>query len=475
VLVEFPFSSDRKRMTVVHETPAGRLAHVKGAAEVILARCSRVLDGERERELTAADRDAALAAHERLAGLGLRTLALARRTLAPDVPLEAGAVEGDLTLLGLVGILDPPRREVREAVGMARSAGIKVVMITGDAPRTALAIAQRIGLDAERAVTGPELEAMDEAALGETLRGRVLFARTTPEHKLRIVTCLQAQGHVAGMTGDGVNDAPALKKADIGIAMGVRGTDVAKGASDMVLTDDNFASIIGAVEEGRRQYDNIQKFVRYLLSSNTGEVFAVFVNVLLGGPLILLPVQILWMNMVTDGMTAVALGLEPAERGVMERPPVPSRAPILDRRGILVVLLLCGYIGAGPLGLFQHYLALDSPEQAATAQTMAFTGIVLLEKMNVFNFRTLRAPISKIGFFSNWWVLGAVIATVGLQAAAVYTPFLQAALHTVPLGWRDWALMLALAAPIFLVSELVKWLAWRRRSGSAPPRAAAAS
>ncbi|RMD70404.1 MAG: HAD family hydrolase, partial [Gammaproteobacteria bacterium] len=303
---------------------------------------------------------------------------------------------------------------------------------------------------------------MDDEALKEALRGDVLFARTTPEHKLRIVTLLQAMGEVVGMTGDGVNDAPALKKADIGIAMGIRGTDVAKEAADMILTDDNFASIIGAVEEGRRQYDNIQKFVRYLLSSNTGEVVAIFVNILIGGPLILLPVQILWMNLITDGMTAVALGVEPAEKGIMERPPRSPREPILDRAGILLIAILGAYIGAGTLWLFHHYLASGGENAVATAQTVAFTGIILLEKMNVFNFRSLRAPLPVIGFFSNPWVLMAWSVTVGLQVCAVYVPFLQDALHTVPLGLADWLWMFAIALPIFLVREAFKVWRWRK-------------
>ncbi|MFQ5803212.1 MAG: cation-translocating P-type ATPase [Candidatus Methylomirabilales bacterium] len=461
-VTEFSFNSIRKRMTIVEHRPEGLVAQVKGAPEVIVERCRHILDGEQERELTETDRVLADAAYQSLAEQGLRTLALAHRSLPPGIALNAEQVERDLTLLGIVGIIDPPRSEVPDAIRLAYSAGIQVIMITGDASATALSIARRIGLRAERAISGRELDTMDDAALRAALVEDALFARTTPEHKLRIVSLLQEMGQVAGMTGDGVNDAPALKKADIGIAMGLRGTDVAKGASDMILTDDNFASIIGAVEEGRRQYDNIQKFVRYLLSSNTGEVIAIFVNILLGGPLILLPVQILWMNLVTDGMTAVALGVEPVEEGIMYRPPHPPREPILDRLGIIMILLLGGYMGVGTLWLFHHYLASGQENAVALAQTVAFTGIILLEKMNVFNFRSLREPLAVIGFFSNPWLLLAWTTTVGLQVCVVYVPFLQEAMHTVPLGWSDWGLMLVVAAPVFLMTETVKWV--RRRS-----------
>lgn len=458
---EFSFNSRRKRMTVIEHRPQGLIAHVKGAPEAILERCTRILDTSREREITEADRQSASTAYQSLASQGLRTLALARRVLPEGIALDEEHVECDLTLLGVVGIIDPPRPEVTDAIRLAYSAGIRIIMITGDASATAKAIAARIGLSTHGAITGRELDGMDDDELRAALQQDVLFARTTPEHKLRIVRLLQDMGHVVGMTGDGVNDAPALKQADIGIAMGLRGTDVAKGAADMILTDDNFASIIGAVEEGRRQYQNIQKFVRYLLSSNTSEIVAIFVNILLGGPLILLPVQILWMNLVTDGMTAVALGVEPVEKGIMEVPPRSPREPILDRSGIMQILLLGGYMGAGTLWLFHHYLNSGQAKSVALAQTVAFTGLILLEKANVFNFRSLRAPLASIGFFSNPWLLLAWTITVGLQACAVYVPFLQQALHTVPLGWADWGWMFAIAAPVFLVTETCKW--WRRR------------
>ena len=470
IVSEFSFNSERKRMTVVVDEKGKRIAYVKGAPEVLLARASHYFDGNDRKPLDESMRRRFEEAYTALAKKGLRTLAMAKRVLPPDTKLDPDDVEKDLTLLGIVGIIDPPRPEVPEAIRTAQRAGIRVVMITGDAPLTALAIAREVGLEATRAVTGSELAGMEDDTLREVLNEGVIFARTTPRDKLRIVSVLQAEDQVTAMTGDGVNDAPALKKADIGIAMGKRGTDVAKGAADMILLDDNFASIVGAVREGRRQYDNIKKFVTYLLSSNTGEVIAIFVNILMGGPLILLPVQILWMNLVTDGLTAVALGLEPAEKGIMERPPRSVNAPFLELRGILMILLLGGYIGGGALWLFHHYLTMGLPEgeAVALAQTVAFTGIIILEKMNVFNYRSLHAPMPVIGFFSNPWVVGAWLLTVGAQAAAVYVPFLQDALHTVPLGWEDWLLIFELALPIFVVVELYKSFEWwilKRRGG----------
>jgi len=452
--MELSFNSERKRMTVIDRRGAADfVAHVKGAPEVVLERCTRVLVDGVEKPFGEEDMERALQAVHRYGEQGLRTLAFARRHL-DELPAE-DKVEHQLTFLGIVGILDPPHLEVPEAVRLAGLAGIRVIMITGDNPKTAHSIARQIGMNSSAALTGREIDAMDDAALSEVLEGEVLFARTTPEHKMRIVKLLQQKGEVVGMTGDGVNDAPALKQAEIGIAMGVRGTDVAKGASDMILTDDNFASIINAVEEGRREYDNIQKFVRYLLSSNMGEVIAISINILLGGPLILLPVQILWMNLVTDGVTAVALGMEPAEEGIMRQPPRGAREPILDRRGILMVLLLGGYIGLATLWLFHHYLEKPGGDPAL-AHTVAFTSIILLEKMNVLNFRALRSPLVKIGFFSNPWVLAALAGTIGLQVAVVYVPVLQNALHTTALGLADWGLILIVAVPIFLLTEIYK-------------------
>jgi len=459
-LSEFSFNSTRKRMTRVVHGRERNVAYVKGAPEIVLERSSRILVGDEEREMTAQDRREVTEAAEGLANSGLRTLAMADRDLPEGVALAEDDVEGDLTFLGIVGIVDPPRSEVSEAISKARSAGIRPIIITGDAAGTALAIAREVGLQVDRAVSGPELSELDDTSLNELLREPIVFARTTPEHKLRIVRLLQEAGNVVAMTGDGVNDAPALKRADIGIAMGIRGTEVARGAADMVLTDDNFASIVEGVEEGRREYDNIQKFVRYLLSSNAGEVFTIVINIGLGGPLVLLPVQILWMNLVTDGMTAVALGMEPAEPEVMRRPPRSSEEHILGWRAFPVMLGLAAWIAGGTLWLF-HSVWRDGDLERA--RTIAFAGIVIMEKVNVFNFRSLHAPLSSIGAWSNPWIWIAVAVTVGLQFSAIYVPALQRLLHTVPLGWGDWGAILLLALPLFLVTEAIKSVMAGRR------------
>jgi Ca2+-transporting ATPase len=373
-------------------------------------------------------------------------------------------VENDLCLLGFVGIIDPPRPEVEAAVHTARAAGIRVIMITGDAAQTALAVAERIGLDVDRVLTGDDLATISDKQLDTALQTNVLFARASPEHKLRIISSLQNHGDIVAMTGDGVNDAPALKKADIGVAMGLKGTDVARSAADLILMDDNFGSIVDAVEEGRRQFDNVRKFVRYILSSHTGEVVVIFVNIIIGGPLILLPVQILWMNLVTDGMTAIALGLEPGEPDRMSRPPRDPSERLPNRRGVYMILGAGSYIAAATAALFYFYLGDGSTEMIARAQTIAFTGIIVLEKVNVLNFRSLKYPLHSVGYLSNKWLLLAIVFTLSAQALAVYLPFLQTALHTVPLSGLDWLVMFAVALPLFLIGEIAKWLSTRSES-----------
>lgn len=459
-LAEFPFNSERKRMAVIHEdAQEGRLVHVKGAPEAVLSRCDRILRGGRAAAMDEAAREAAQAAYRDLAGAGMRVLALARKD-APARTMDRDAAEEGLVFLGMVGIIDPPRPEVADAIARTQAAGIRVLMVTGDSPDTAAAVAAQVGLSAARTVTGAQMADMDDAALAVLLREDVIFARTVPEDKYRIVKALQANGDLVAMTGDGVNDAPALKQADIGIAMGIRGTGVARGAADIVLGDDNFATIVAAIEEGRRQYANIRKSVRYLASSNIGEALAVFLNILTGAPLILLPIQILWINLVTDSVTSLSLTLEKAGEGVMRRAPRPRDERILDRRALLLLGLYGSYIALATLLVFHLYL----PRDPALAGSMAFTAIVVMANVHALNFRSFASPMHRIGYASNPWLLGAIMAMTGLQLCALYVPLLQRALKTVPPGLADLGLIAAVALPLFLGTELYKTLRARRRA-----------
>jgi P-type Ca2+ transporter type 2C len=455
---EFSFNSTRKRMSVIVHEENMRYAYVKGAPEVILERCEYLYKQGQIHPLDDENMSMAKAAYKTMARDGLRTLAIAFRQLPETIELAEERVESELVLLGIVGIIDPPHEEVPEAIHMAQEAGVAIVMITGDNPDTATSIAHAIGLDIDRSITSKMLSSMDDQSLSSALKEKVIFARARPEDKLRIVTLLKIQDEIVAMTGDGVNDAPALKEANVGIAMGKKGTDVAKSAADIVLSDDNFASIINALKEGRREYDNIQKFVLYLMASNSAEVIAIFLNIVFGGPLILIPVQILWMNLVTDGMTAIALGVEPAEKEIMQRPPKDVHEPILEHYGIIMIVILGSYVGLATLWLFHHYLLEYGQEGLLLAQSVAFTGIIILEKMIVLNFRSLREPITTLGFFTNKWLLGAIALTVLMQIAAVYVPFLQSALHTTALGWEDWGIIILVALPIFIMTETYKWV-----------------
>lgn len=335
---------------------------------------------------------------------------------------------------------------------MARSAGIRIVMITGDSPITATAIAKQLSLNVTHQLTGTELDGLDDTQLDEMLRGDVLFARTKPEQKMRIVSALQAQGQIVAMTGDGVNDAPALKQADIGVSMGIWGTDVARDASDLVLLDDNFATIVRAIGEGRRQFANVQKFVRYLLSSNAGEVIALVINIAIGGPLVFLATQILWMNLVTDGVTAVALGMEKSEPDQMRQRPRDKETPILGVSGIVTIILLGSYTGLSSLWIFFHLM----DQGLELARTTGFTAMVVFEKVSVFAFRSLRLTSWRIGWLSNAFLLAALAVTLGAQVLAVYWPPLQLLLHTVAIGSQEWLIIAAFALPIIVVPELLK-------------------
>lgn len=447
VLAEIPFSSARKRMSVLYQSPEGVQVLTKGAPEQILDICTRVLTHAGERPLDAAAKEAIQSAYNDMAAQGQRVMALASRP-APKQEIA----EEEMTFLGLVGLIDPPRAEVREAIRQAKSAGIRIVMITGDSPITAGAIAGQLSMDVTQQLTGAELDALDEAELKEVLHEGVLFARTKPEQKMRIVAALQELDQIVAMTGDGVNDAPALKQADIGVSMGVRGTDVARDASDLVLLDDNFATIVRAIGEGRRQFANVQKFVRYLLSSNAGEVIALVVNIAIGGPLVFLATQILWMNLVTDGVTAVALGLEKAEPDQMSRPPRRKHSAILGLSGVVTIIALGTYTGLSSLWIFFQLL----DQGVELARTTAFTAMVVFEKVSVFAFRSLRLSSFRIGWFSNPFLLAALALTLGAQVLAVYWPPLQVLLRTVPIGMAEWQWILVFSVPIIVVPELIK-------------------
>ncbi|WP_050930487.1 cation-translocating P-type ATPase [Aestuariivita boseongensis] len=455
-LAEVPFTSERKRMSVLAKRADGRVRlHVKGAPETILDRATHIATQYGPRRLEEKERAAIQEAYAEMASGGQRVLALAARDSEPG-DLE----EIKLVFLGLVGMIDPPRPEVASAIRQARNAGIRVIMVTGDGPLTAGAIAQEVGLDNGEFLCGPDIDSLSDTELQQCLKRAVNFARAKPEHKLRIVRALQSEKHIVAMTGDGVNDAPALKKADIGVAMGIRGTDVSKGAADLILLDDNFATIVNAIREGRRQFDNIRKFVHYLLASNAGEVVAIVANLLIGGPLIFLATQILWMNLITDGVTAVALGLEKTEKNQMEQPPRAPGAPILGWKGILTLAVFGLYTGACSLWIFYTFL----PMGVDIARTTAFAGMVVFEKVSVFAFRSLTQPCTQIGWFSNPFLIVAFSVSLLTQVAAVYWSPLQTLLQTVPIGWEQWSLIMIAALPILILPEAFKFLSNRPSS-----------
>ncbi|MDQ3791460.1 MAG: cation-translocating P-type ATPase [Actinomycetota bacterium] len=472
---EVPFSSERKLMSTVHrdaEKPERLAAFAKGAPDVLLPRCSHEILGDEARPLTDERREEIRVANERLAGEALRTLGVAFRSLPPET-LDDGVdarIEEGLVFLGLVGMIDPPREEVKVAVDLAKGAGIRPMMITGDHPKTAAAIAQELDISAEgRAITGSELERLPDEELEQEVRESSVYARVNPEHKLRIVRALQKNGQVVAMTGDGVNDAPALKTADIGVAMGITGTDVSKEAADMVLTDDNFASIVAAVEEGRSIFSNIQKFLRYLLSSNIGEVFTMFFGVVLagvigleaGGAAVALPLlatQILWINLVTDGPPALALGLDPADPAVMDRPPRPQGSGVITRRmwaGIAFVGLV---MAAGTLFVLDYALPgglLEGSGELPYARTMAFTTLMLFQLFNVPNARSdERSAFHDL--FRNPWLWAAIALSLLLQFLVVYAPPLQPAFGTVALSPGDWLLCAVVASSVLWLREISK-------------------
>ncbi len=448
---EIPFSSDTKRMTTLHAVEDGHMAYAKGAPETILPLCDRLWGKTAEEPLTAADREAILAAATAMASRALRVIAVARKG---GTTLEG--TERGMKFIGLLGMIDPPRPEVRDAIVRCREAGIRVIMITGDHPVTAAAIATELGiLTDEKVVTGAELERMDETSLARALPGIAVFARVSPGDKLRLVTALQALHEVVAMTGDGVNDAPALKKADIGVAMGITGTDVTKEAGAMTLTDDNFASIVAAIEEGRGMFGNIKKYLMYLLSSNVGEMIIMTFAALAGWPFPLSAVQILYLNLATDGFPAVALAVDPPEADLMRRSPRDPRSGIFTKR--VVTLMLTGSVWLALSTLLLFRWSLLSGRSVSEAMTMAFTLVVVTEFFKAYNFRSDRLSVLH-GTFRNRWLNLAVAWEMALLLCIIYVPFLQVAFGTFPLPLRDWGIVIAIAACVTPVLECAKWV-----------------
>ena len=448
---EIPFTSETKRMTTLHTGPEGVVAYSKGAPEIILDSCARQLTAEGETALDAASREAVLETARQMASEALRVLAVASKSGA-----TIENAEHEMTFLGLVGMIDPPRPEAKAAIQTCEQAGIKAVMITGDHPLTAQAVARELGLlKAGRVVTGAELEAMSEAEFEREVENIEVYARVSPAHKLRVVTALQKNGHIVAMTGDGVNDAPALKKADIGIAMGITGTDVTKEAAAMTLTDDNFASIVAAVEEGRGIFGNIKKYLMYLLSSNIGEIGLMAGATLLGLPLPLSAVQILYVNLATDGLPALALAVDPPERDLMRRKPRNPRTGIFTRPVITLMVVGGFWSAAVNLGLFAW--ALNSGRSIEEAMTMTFVSLVLIQFFKAYNFRSDRLSVL-VRPFANKWLNMAIVWELVLLVVIVYVPFLHEPFGTFSLPLVDWVIVILLSFTISPVLELAKWM-----------------
>jgi Ca2+-transporting ATPase len=457
-VAEIPFDSDRARMTTLHRDGARVIAFVKGAPEQVIPLCRAQLMDAGEQPL---DADLASAAAERMAGHGLRVLAFACR-IYDEAPaaLTPESVEVQLTLLGLVGMLDPPRPEAQEAVQLCRTAGITPVMITGDHPATARAIAARLGIAQadQEVLTGAQLASLSAEALDERAARVRVYARTSPEHKIRIVKALQDRREFVAMTGDGVNDAPALKRADIGVAMGVTGTDAAKEAAHMILLDDNFATIVGAVREGRRIFDNIRKFIKYAMTGNSGEIWTIFLAPLLGLPIPLLPIHILWINLVTDGLPGLALAVEPEERGLMRRPPRPPAESIFAH-GMWQHIVWVGLL-IGACCLLSQGIALH---MGWHWQTVVFTVLTFSQLGHALAIRSERDSLFAQGLRSNLSLLGAVLFTVALQLATIYVPVLNGVFKTDPLSLLELLFCLAMSAVVFVAVEIEKWLVRRGR------------
>jgi len=469
-IAEVPFSSERKRMTTIHDTSQGVVAYSKGAPEVILDSCTRIYSERIERELTEQDRKRILQVNQEMAAGALRVLGQAYKSL-PGKELGSEVVEGaeeEMVWLGLVGMIDPPREEVKGAVALCKQAGIESVMITGDHKLTAEAIAKELGMLGENdmALSGSEVDEMKRKKLRDAVEKIKVYARVSPAHKMRIVKTLQKKGHVVAMTGDGVNDAPALKQADIGVAMGIAGTDVSKEAGAMILTDDNFASIVAAVEEGRNIFANIRKYLLYLLSCNIGEVLLMLIAFVIGTatglykivPLIAL--QILVVNLVTDGLPALALAVESGEPGIMRRPPRDPKRSIFDKPMVNYLLGIGFWTMLASLGVFLW--ALNSGRSPVEAQCLCFVTLVSVELFNCFNCRSERLSLFRMNPLGNKWLLAAVALSWAIAVAIVYLPFFQGPFHTYPMSLQDWGIVLLAGLSVLIPVEITKLIVARR-------------
>ena len=453
---ELPFDSDRKMMSVIYELKNKRIAYIKGAPEIFLDKATHVYTDRGIKKLTKAERDKIHKVMEDMSNNALRVLATGYKYVSADkdkyTPEE---VEKHIVFVGLQAMIDPARPEAKPAIAKCTNAGIKTIMITGDHASTASAIARELGIlnGDGKIVVGKDLDDLSEEQLEELVESVRVFARVSPEHKLRIVYALKKKGHVVAMTGDGVNDAPALKAADIGVAMGINGTDVAKDSADMVLSDDNFASIVSAVEEGRGIFDNIKHFIRYLLSSNVGEVMAIFVAMLIGLPLPLIAVQILLMNLLTDGLPALALGVDPPVKGIMNRPPRNPKEGAISRDTWMFSIIVGLTMMVGTVGIF--WLNLDGGLDHA--RTLAFTTLVMFQMFNIFNSRAERSILKDThAFFNNKMLLLAILGSISLQVLIVHWPVLQTYFETVGLSAIDWMTAVLIGASVILVVELKK-------------------
>jgi len=464
-LGEVPFSSERKRMTTIHSSPDGEIyAYIKGAPEIILERCSRIYEDGRERELTKHEKENILKINEEYASNALRVLAFAYRKLPKPKERYGEEIENNLVFVGLMGMIDPPREEAIEANRLCKKAGIKTVMITGDHKLTAVAVAKEIGILEEESLvlTGEELDRMSNEEFEKIVEDVRVYARVSPEHKLRIVRALKKKGHIVAMTGDGVNDAPALKEADIGVAMGITGTDVTKESADMILMDDNFATIVNAVKHGRIIYDNIRKFAFFLMRSNFDELAVIATFALLGMPLPLTAAMILWINLVTDGGPATALSFDPPLEDVMNRPPRDPKQGILYGRLLQIIIsFICQYLGTTGIFILVYeygFLAegLSQAERLALARSMCFTQATLRELMIVWNCRSERKSAFRLSWTSNKFLLVSVIVSIMGTVALLYVPFLQVMFGTVPLNLQQWLLVGSIATSgLLLLPELL--------------------